>query len=140
MPRAITTSLATLALAAAALPAVLSGCGNNTGGYAPSPAPYEPPPQEVAKVKADPRFKPFVQAILAQRKAAKELADFRAQFGATGMDEAAGKKYQELFAKVADAGQKVSDMVGAANFEGEDKRAFDAIVSMNDEQLRSLYN
>jgi len=136
MPRAnpiVAASLATV------LAGCLAGCGNNSGGFAPSPAPYEPPAKEVAAAKADPRFKPYVQAILAQRKASKDLADFRAQFGATGMDEAAGKKYQELFAKVAEAGQKVSDMVGAANFEGDDKRVFDTLVSMNDEQLKALY-
>ena len=135
MPRANTPALATLALASA----VLAGCGSNTGGYAPAPAPFQPPAQDLAAAK-DPKFKPLVQAILAQRKAAKELADFRAKFGSAGMDEAAGKKYGELFARVAAAGQKVSDLAVAANFEGEDKRVWDTIASMNDEQLQSLAN
>lgn len=115
----------------------LAACGDSTGGYAPSPAAYEPPAQDLSAAK-DPKFRPLVQAILAQRKASKELADFRAGFGSGGMDEAGGKRYQELFAKVADAGQKVSDLAGEANFEGDDKRVFEVIVSLGDEQLKGL--
>ena len=126
-----------LALGSALAAAALAGCGGNTGGYAPSPAAYEPPAQDLTAAK-DPKFRPLVQAILAQRKASKDLADFRAGFGSGGMDEAGGKKYQELFAKVADAGQKVSDLAGEANFEGEDKRVFEVIVSLSDDQLKDL--
>jgi hypothetical protein len=123
----------------AACVALLAACGNSTGGHAPSPAAYEPPAKEALAAK-DPKFRPIVQAILAQRKASRELADYRAGFGTGGMDEAAGAKYQQLFAKVADAGQKVSDLVAAAGFEGDDRRVLDVIVSMNEDQLKSLLN
>ena len=69
----------------------LSACDSKTGGFAPSPAPVEPPAQDISAAK-DPKFRPIVEAILAQRKASKELAAFRSSFGAGPMDEAGGKK------------------------------------------------
>ncbi len=113
------------------------GCGGSTGGYAPAPAAFEPPAQDFTAAK-DPKFRPLIKAILAQRQASKELADFRASFGSAGMDEAGTKKYGALFAGVAAAGQKVADLAAEAAFEGEDRRVFDVIASMSSEQLQSL--
>ncbi len=115
----------------------LSACDSKTGGFAPSPAPVEPPAQDISAAK-DPKFRPIVEAILAQRKASKELAAFRSSFGAGPMDEAGGKKYGELFAKVAAAGDRVGTLAVEGNFEGEDKRIFELITSLTDAQLESL--
>ncbi|MFM1805383.1 MAG: hypothetical protein RL136_2262 [Planctomycetota bacterium] len=115
----------------------LAACGDGNGGYAPSPAPFTPPAQDLTAAK-DPKFRPVIQAILAQRKASKDLAAFRAGFGSGPMDEDGGKKYGELFAKVAEQGDKVGQL--AAGFEGEDRRVFDLIASLTDAQLESLLN
>ncbi|MEY5032347.1 MAG: hypothetical protein RL354_1378 [Planctomycetota bacterium] len=128
LPVIVSASVASLAVL---------GCDSKTGGYAPSPAPVEPAAQDVSAAK-DPKFRPIVEAILAQRKASKELAAFRSSFGAGPMDEAGGKKYGELFAKVAAAGDRVGTLAAEANFEGEDKRVFELITSLTDAQLESL--
>lgn len=127
-----------LALVLSAAPLALAACGGNTGGYAPEPAPYVPPPTELTKAK-DARFKPVVEALLAQRAAAKAMNDFRA--GVTGdMTEEQSSKYSQLFAKTAAAGQKVSDVVGAANFTAEEQATFEVIASLDDATLATLKN
>jgi hypothetical protein len=128
LPVIVSASVASLAVL---------GCDSKTGGYAPSPAPVEPPAQDMSAAK-DPKFRPIVEAILAQRKASKDLAAFRSSFGAGPMDEAGGKKYGELFAKVAAAGDRVGTLAAESNFEGEDKRVFELITSFTDAQLESL--
>jgi hypothetical protein len=125
---------ASIALAAGAM---LVGCGGNTGDYAPSPKPFEPPSQDIGKAK-DPQFKALIQAVQEQRKLAKQLADFRASFGESGLDENAGKKYKDLFAKTANAAQKVADIMNEAKWEGEDKRIVDLIMSLSDDQINTL--
>jgi hypothetical protein len=127
---ALTTAIAT-ALAASV------GCGGSTGGFAPSPAAVEPPARDLSAAK-NAKFKPLIQAILVQRKAAKELSDFRASFGSTGMDEAGSAKYSAMFAKVGDAGQRVTDLAVEADFQGDDKRVFNMIASLDDAQLKSI--
>ena len=127
-----------LVIALAASPAFLAACGGNTGGYAPEPPPYVPPPAELTKAK-EPRFKPIVEALLAQRAASKAMNDFRA--GIVGdMSEEQSAKYAQLFAKTAAAGQKVSDVVGAANFTAEEQATFEVIASLDDATLATLKN
>jgi len=69
---------------------------------------------------------------------ARDLGNFRSQFGEGGLDEAGGKKYKELFAKTANAGQKVADIMAEAQWEGEDKRIADLIMSLSDDQINTL--
>jgi hypothetical protein len=131
------TSIRRLA-ALLALPLVLAACGGNTGGYAPAPAPYEPPSAELTKAR-DPKFRPVVDALLAQRAAAKAMNDFRA--GISGdMTEEETAKYSQLFAKTGAAGQKVSDVIGAANFTPEEQATFEVIASLDDAALAALKN
>ena len=134
--RKFNSSLAAFAVATALATALATavGCGGSTGGFAPSPAVVEPPARDLSAAK-NAKFKPLIQAILVQRKAAKELADFRASFGSTGMDEA---KYSAMFAKVGDAGQRVTDLAVEADFQGDDKRVFNMIASLDDAQLKSI--
>ena len=134
MPRAPHRVLACAALVTSVL---LGACGGNTGDFAPSPKPFEPPASDVDKAK-DPKFAALVQALQSQRKLAREMASFRAQFGEGGLDEAGGKKYKDLFGKTANAGQKVADIMAEAQWEGEDKRVADLIMSLSDEQINTL--
>ncbi|MFM7051246.1 MAG: hypothetical protein ACKOYN_03805 [Planctomycetota bacterium] len=127
-----------LAIVLSVVPLALAACGGNTGGYAPDPAPYVPPPAELTKAK-DARFKPVVEALLAQRAAAKAMNDFRA--AAVGdMTEEQSAKYAQLFAKTAAAGQKVSDVIGAANFTAEEQATFEVIAALDDATLATLKN
>lgn len=116
---------------------MLVACGGDTGDFAPSPKPFDPPATDVDKAK-DPKFNALVQALQAQRKLARDLGNFRSQFGEGGLDEAGGKKYKELFAKTANAGQKVADIMAEAQWEGEDKRIADLIMSLSDDQINTL--
>ena len=134
MLRAINRVLACTALVASA---ALAACGGNTGDFAPSPKPFDPPATDIDKAK-DAKFNSLVQAVQAQRKLSRDLASFRSQFGDGGLDEAGGKKYKELFAKTAGAGQKVADIMAEAQWEGEDKRVADLIMSLSDEQINTL--
>lgn len=134
MPRAFNRVLASAALVTGVM---LVACGGNTGDFAPSPKPFDPPVSDIEKSK-DPKFQALVQALQAQRKLASDLANFRSQFGEGGLDEAGGKKYKELFAKTANAGQKVADIMAEAQWEGEDKRIADLIMSLSDEQINTL--
>lgn len=134
MLRAINRVLASAALVTGAM---LVACGGNTGSFAPSPKPFDPPATDVDKAK-DPKFNALVQALQSQRKLASDLASFRSQFGEGGLDEAGGKRYKELFAKTANAGQKVADIMAEAQWEGEDKRIADLIMSLSDDQINTL--
>jgi len=134
MLRAINRILACTALVASTM---LAACGGNTGDFAPSPRPFDPPASDIDKAK-DPKFNALVQALQAQRKLSRDLASFRSQFGDGGLDEAGGKKYKELFAKTANAGQKVADIMAEAQWEGEDKRIADLIMSLSDDQINTL--
>jgi len=134
MLRAINRILACTALVASTM---LAACGGNTGDFAPSPRPFDPPASDIDKAK-DPKFNALVQALQAQRKLSRDLASFRSQFGDGGLDEAGGKKYKDLFGKTADAGQKVADIMAEAQWEGEDKRVADLIMSLSDEQINTL--
>lgn len=134
MLRAINRVFACTALVASAM---LVACGGGTGDFAPSPKPFDPPASDTDKAK-DPKFNALVQAVQAQRKLSRDLASFRSQFGEAGLDEAGGKKYKELFAKTANAGQKVADIMAEAQWEGEDKRIADLIMSLSDDQINTL--
>lgn len=142
MLRASIRVLASAALVASivtsiAMSVMLVGCGSNTGDFAPSPKPFDPPASDIDKAK-DPKFNALVQALQAQRKLSRDLASFRSQFGEGGLDEAGGKKYKDLFGKTANAGQKVADIMAEAQWEGEDKRVADLIMSLSDEQINTL--
>ena len=54
------------------------------------------------------------------------------------MDEAGSAKYSAMFAKVGDAGQRVTDLAVEADFQGDDKRVFNMIASLDDAQLKSI--
>ena len=115
---------------------LLAACSDNTGGYPPPPPAYEPPAAQFDAAK-DPKFKPLAQALLAQRKASKALADFRATVGVQ-MTEADQKKYGELFGKVAAAGDRVGALISEANFGPEDSATWEVIVSLDDARLEDI--
>jgi uncharacterized protein YyaL (SSP411 family) len=134
MIRALSRSTAAVVLASSV---ALAACGGNTGGFAPSPKPFDPAAADIEKAR-DPKFGALTKAVQDQRRLAKELSDFRARFGEAGLDEAAGKTYKSLFGKTADAGQKVAEIMNAAQWEGEDKRIVDLIMSLSDDQINRL--
>lgn len=115
---------------------LLAACSDNTGGYPPPPPAYEPPAAQLDAAK-DPKFKPLAQALLAQRRASKALADFRATVGVQ-MTEADQKRYGELFGKVAAAGDRVGALISEANFGPEDSATWEVIVSLDDARLEEV--
>jgi hypothetical protein len=84
---------------------------------------------ELAK---DPKFKPLIKALLAQRKAAKALAELSASGGG---DSA---KYQELFGKSRAASQAVGEAVAKAELADSERVAWDSVTSLDDARLEEL--
>ncbi len=111
--------------------ATLCGCGGSTGGYPPPPPPYQAPPAALAAAK-DSKFQPLVRALVAQRNAAKALADYSAS--GTG-DQA---KYQEMFGASRAAAKAVGEAVAKAGLSAEERAIWDSITSLDDAQLAAL--
>lgn len=127
-------------LRASALPiacvAFLAACGGPTGDYPPPPPPYEPPAAALAKA-AEPKFQPLVKALVAQRKAAQQLAALNAAAGGP-MNEEQQARYKELFGKVLEASQKVGALVREAQLNPEEQTAWSAISALDDARLEAL--
>lgn len=109
----------------------LAACDNTTGGYPPPPPPYEPPAAALDAAKSE-KFQPLVKALIAQRAAAKALADHAASGAA---DQ---QKYQELFGKSRAASKAVGEAVAAANLDDNEKKLWNDITSLDDAKLAEL--
>jgi len=109
----------------------LVGCDDTTGGYPPPPPPYEAPAAALEAAKSE-KFQPLVKALIAQRAAAKALADHASSGSA---DQ---KKYQELFGKSRAASKEVGEAVTAANLDDSEKRTWNDITSLDDASLQAL--
>lgn len=127
--RAFATGLLASSLALAL--GTLAGCDGTTGGYPPPPPPYEPPAAALDAAKSE-KFQPLVKALVAQRAAAKALADHAAS-GANNQ-----QKYQELFGKSRAASKVVGEAVAAANLDDNEKKLWNEITSLDDAQLAEL--
>ena len=109
----------------------LAACDNTTGGYPPPPPPYEPPAAALDAAKSE-KFQPLVKALIAQRAAAKALADHAAS-GASDQ-----QKYQDLFGKSRAASKAVGEAVAAANLDDNEKKLWNDITSLDDAKLAEL--
>ena len=109
----------------------LVGCDDTTGGYPPPPPPYEAPAAALEAAKSE-KFQPLVKALIAQRTAAKALAEHASSGSA---DQ---KKYQELFGKSRAASKVVGEAVTAANLDDAEKKTWNDITSLDDASLQSL--
>ncbi len=109
----------------------LVGCDDTTGGYPPPPPPYEAPAAALEAAKSE-KFQPLVKALIAQRAAAKALADHASSGSA---DQ---QKYQELFGKSRAASKEVGEAVTAANLDDSEKRTWNDITSLDDASLQAL--
>lgn len=116
--------------------AFFAACGGPTGDYPPPPPPYEPPAAATAKA-SEPKFQSLLKALVAQRRASKELAALSASAGGR-MNEAQQAKYKELFGKTIEASQKVGEAVAAAQLTAEEQAAWSAISALDDARLEAL--
>jgi hypothetical protein len=108
--------------------AVLASCGGETGGYAPPPPAFEASPAAVAAVK-QPKFKPIVDALLAQHEASAALAE--------RVDGKLPMDYGERSARANSAAAAVSAAIARAQLTPEELRIWNEIGAMTAEQLRT---
>jgi hypothetical protein len=109
----------------------LAACDDTTGGYPPPPPPYQPPAAALDAAKSE-KFQPLVKALIAQRAAAKALADH----AASGSGDQ--QRYQELFGKSRAASKAIGEAVTAANLDDAEKRTWNDITSLDDATLATL--
>ena len=125
---ALKTTVPPRHVASILLLSALTACDNTTGGYPPPPPPYVAPMGAIEAAK-EPKFKPLVQALIAQRKAAAALAS-------DGSGDP--KRAQELFGKSREAAKAVGDAVAAAQLTDEEKRTWNEVTSFDDATLAEL--
>lgn len=130
LPGALLSRMSVSAILAATVLGLV-GCDDTTGGYPPPPPPYEAPAAALEAAKSE-KFQPLVKALIAQRAAAKALADHASSGSA---DQ---KKYQELFGKSRAASKEVGEAVKAANLDDGEKRTWNDITSLDDASLQAL--
>jgi hypothetical protein len=115
---------------------VLAGCGDSDK-FAPDPPPYMPPGDQIAKAKA-PKFRPIIKALVAERKSARLMREFRAT-APRNMDAEQQKKYEELFAISTEAAGKVAVEIKKANLTPEEMKTWAVIDALDESQLEAMF-